>query len=208
MTALIAAAASLVGVVVGVLLNHFFSARRTHVDAIREARNCAYSDFINAASRLVSTRRTGIVADDLSLLTALNDAKTRICLFGDISVIETLAEFWLNGGTLEHEQEILAFTRLCSRIRDSVGHPKNELYRLKISQLLFKLEPSVYSYRGERRLAAHDESDLVLEVLHTRSGASLLQPNQHSRWKTESGSDACCLIFTHHFTSRRSLRKA
>lgn len=51
-------------------------------------------------------------------------------------------EFWQCGATLETETEVLAFTRLCMRIRESLG-----LRHIEISDTLFRLEPSSYSYR-------------------------------------------------------------
>jgi len=50
------------------------------------------------------------------------------------------------GGTLEREQEILAYTRLCQSMRVSIGSDPLGL-DVRLSDILFKLEPSTYSYR-------------------------------------------------------------
>jgi hypothetical protein len=50
----------------------------------------AYTDFINAVSRIVSARRKGHTEDELNELAALNDAKTRICICADKGVVEAL----------------------------------------------------------------------------------------------------------------------
>ncbi len=150
MTITIASLLSLLSAVIVATLAHLFSIKRKRQDELSEMRLRAYTDFINAVSRLVSARRTGLKNDELEDLAILNDAKTRICICADASVVEALVDFWKYGSTLEQEQEILAFTRLCLRIRESLGNKKNDIAMLRISDTLFKLEPSKYSYRVDR----------------------------------------------------------
>lgn len=85
--------------------------------------------------------------DELDELAALNDAKTRICICAEASVVEALVEFWENGGTLEQESEILAFTRFCMRVRESLGYTRYDIHGLNISKTLFKLQPATYSFK-------------------------------------------------------------
>jgi len=144
MSATLAAALSLVSAIVVAVLSHVFSTRRKRGEELAEFRLSAYTDFINSVSRLVSARRMGRVSDELEELAALNDAKTRICICGDQAVVEALGEFWLNGGTLEKESEILAFTRLCMRIREALGNKEKEVYTVNVSQVLFQLQPATY----------------------------------------------------------------
>ena len=106
----------------------------------------AYSDFLKAISFLVSARRSGRIQDEISELGALNDAKSRICVCADAGVVEALESFWLQGGTLEKEQEILAYTRLCRMMRESLGKDDLSL-EIRLSDILFRLEPSTFSYR-------------------------------------------------------------
>lgn len=148
MSAIVVALSSLVGGVLGVLLTHVFSIKRKQRDELAEFRLKAYVDFINAASRLVSARRVGRTADEIEELAALNDAKIRICICADPKVVEALVKFWKYGGTLEREREILAFTRLCLQIRESLGNSRNDIVHMEISNTLFKLQPSAYSYRA------------------------------------------------------------
>jgi hypothetical protein len=148
MTTVLTTAASLAGVIVGALLHYVLTTRSKHDEELRERRHQAYADFINASSRVMSARRIGHVKDELDELASLNDAKARICLFGETTVVRELIKFWQHGATLEREQEVLAFTRLCLRMRESAGHKGTGLGSIDISQLLFKLEPSNYSYRN------------------------------------------------------------
>ena len=147
MSATIAALLSLLSALIVAVLSHVFTMRRNRQDELAELRLKAYADFINAASRLVAARRLGQVIDEIAELAALNDAKTRICVCANAAVIAALADFWEHGGTLERESEILAFTRLCMTIRESLGNSPRELHGVKLSNLLFKLQPSTYSFK-------------------------------------------------------------
>ncbi len=110
----------------------------------------AYGDFLQAVSRLVAARRLGKKNDELEELAVLNEAKARICLCAESVVVEALADFWLAGGTLEREQEVLAFKRLCVEMRESLGNRRHDIEMLRLSDTLFRLEPSAFSFRADR----------------------------------------------------------
>lgn len=142
LTALIAFASAVIVAVLG----HFFSLKRQRGGELSEFRLKAYVDFINSISRLVASRRMGHTEDERDELARLNDAKTRICICADVPVVEALSVFWEHGATLEQESEILAFTRLCMRMRESLGFDRHDLFELNISNTFFKLQPSTYSF--------------------------------------------------------------
>lgn len=145
---------SLLGVVVGAVLNHVFAEKRSRFDDLAQLRLTAYSDYLHATSHLAAARRLGKTEIEFAQLSALNDAKTRICLSGTIPVVKALTEFWLAGGTLEREVEILAFKRLCECMRGSLGNKQIGASVLNFSDTLFQLEPSSYSYRAEKSNSA------------------------------------------------------
>lgn len=149
MTVALAAFFSIITGLVGALIGHALSERKSRTDELAKLRLDAYLDFIKATSHLVAARRTGRIQDELHELGALNDAKARICVCAGASVVQALERFWLQGGTLEKEQEVLAFTHLCRTMRESVGNDKLTL-DVRLSDILFRLEPSSYSYRGSR----------------------------------------------------------
>lgn len=148
MSLAVASLISLLTAVVVAVLSHIFSEKRNRSDELAEMKLRAYCDFINAASRLVSARRLGHTGSEVDELAALNDAKTRICICAEAQIVEALADFWKHGGTLEREQEILAFSRFCRLIRESFGHKRHDILNVDLSGTLFRLEPSTYSYRG------------------------------------------------------------
>jgi hypothetical protein len=94
-------------------------------------RNHPYTDFIEAASRLVSARRSGNDTEEVELLAKLTDAKARICIYGEETVIKHLAAFFAAGATFETESGILTFTRFCLDIRRSVGITDSEILHPK-----------------------------------------------------------------------------
>lgn len=149
MTSTLAVLISVVTGLIGALIGHHLSERKSRNDELAYLRLESYKDFINATSVLFSARRSGRIQDEIAELGALNDAKTRICICASPEVVECLEKFWLQGGTLEKEQEILEFTRLCRAMRESLGREKLP-FEIKLSDILFRLEPSTYSYKASR----------------------------------------------------------
>lgn len=148
MSPIVVALLSLCSALIVAVLSHLLSARRKQRDDLAEMRLKAYTDFINAASRLVAARRIGRTEDELDDLAVLNDAKVRICLCAEPAIVRALAKFWENGGTLEKESEILAFTHFCIRIRASLGGKDYDLQYSDLSNTLFRLQPSTYSFKA------------------------------------------------------------
>lgn len=147
MTVALAAFLSVITALIGALIGHALSEKKSRNDELAKLRLDAYLDFIRATSHLVAARRTGRTQDELAELGALNDAKARICVCAGAPVVHALEKFWLQGGTLEKEQEILAFTELCRVMRESVGNERLG-FDVRLSDILFRLEPSTYSYRA------------------------------------------------------------
>lgn len=133
----------------GVALGHRLTTRRSRDGELAALKISAYIDFIRSTARLVTARRTGRTTDEIEELALLNDAKTRVCICAELPVVERLEKFWLQGGTLEKEQEILAFRALCDEMRVSLGRERISL-KVDLSGIFFKLEPSTYSYRARR----------------------------------------------------------
>ena len=148
MTITLAAILSLFSGLIGAVFGHVLSEKKSRNDELAKMRLDAYTDFLKSISLLVSARRSGRTQDELVELGALNDAKARICICADAEVIEALESFWLQGGTLEKEQEIIAYTRLCRAMRVSLGRDRLT-HNIRLSDILFRLEPSTYSYRGK-----------------------------------------------------------
>lgn len=137
---IIAPVIGLMGILVGAFLQAYFTQKNNSHKNLSELQNKAYADFLNSASSIAVAQRTGDRDKVNSELAKLADAKSRICVYGDSNVINRLAEFIRQGGTLQTEQEILAFTRLCITIRTAVGLDKDKVFSSDISQLLFSVD--------------------------------------------------------------------
>lgn len=145
-SALLVAMLSGVAALLGVALGHILSAKRARIDELAAMRIAAYVDFVRSTSLLFTARRAGRTEDEIEELARLNDAKTRILLSANTSVLKSLERFWLQGGTLEKEQEIIAFRNLCDEMRVSLGKERVSL-QMDLAGVLFKVQPSTYSYR-------------------------------------------------------------
>ncbi|WCE04920.1 hypothetical protein [Pseudoxanthomonas sp. JBR18] len=150
MPAIFGALLSLIGGLIGAAVGHSLAERKSRNDEWARMRLDAYSDFLRATSHLVAARRIGRTIDELTELGVLNDAKARICVCGDAEVLEALERFWLQGGTLEKEQEVLAYANLCRAMRSSLRKDRIP-FETRLSDILFKVEPSSYSFRASRR---------------------------------------------------------
>ena len=168
MSTIVATLLSFTSALIVAILSHVFSLRRKRRDELAELRLRAYTDFLNAASRLVAARRMGRISDELDELAALNDAKIRICICAEVPVVKALAEFWEEGGTLERESEILAFTRFCMRVRESLGNTDKHIHAVHLSQTLFRLQPAAHSFKQATSSAPP-----------TSAGEETLPPTQH-----------------------------
>lgn len=165
MSATFAALLSLASAVFVAAVGHFLAEKRSRRNELAGLRLKAYSDFLQAVSRLVAMRRLGKTGNELQDLAVLNDAKARICVCAEGPVVVALTKFWLSGGTLESESEILAFKRLCTTMRVSVGNRRKEIAMLRLSDTLFRLEPSSFSFRAAS-CQQKDAADEIPAVIH------------------------------------------
>lgn len=141
MATAITALLSILGVVVGAFLQNYLAKQNNQQKQLLESRNKAYVDFLEAVSLVVAAQRMGKKERELEELAKLTNAKARICIFGEESVVRQLATFWAAGTSLETESEILAFTRFCLGIRKSLGLKDKEFLIGEVSQLLFAIKP-------------------------------------------------------------------
>ena len=141
---------SLVSAVIAAFCAHYLATSRNKKSELLKFQIQSYSDFLSAASELAVSRRLGSMENENNNLTALNDAKCRIITCGEKEVIDALINFWNNGSTLEREREILAYKKLIQVMRSNIGHRKNDIFDPQITDALFKLEPSSFSFKAKR----------------------------------------------------------
>jgi hypothetical protein len=98
-----AAGLSILSAVVVALIGHVLADRRARRMELADLRLKAYSDFMQSASRIMVARRSGEAVSNLEELATLNDAKVRICICGEPSVVEALVAFWEAGVRLSEK---------------------------------------------------------------------------------------------------------
>jgi len=131
---------------------HYLSSSRNQRSELLRFQIQSYSDFLSAASKLSVARRLGDTSNEESTLALLNEAKTKIITCGDSNVVDALISYWEAGGTLEREQEIIAYNALIREIRLGLNVHDNRSLMNEISDTLFKLEPSSFSYKASKGL--------------------------------------------------------
>lgn len=86
----------------------------------------SYIDFVNSVSRLAQISK-GNMTNRREILMRLADAKTRIAIYGDRSVIKALASFDKNFQKLESKESHDAFMKIIYEMRaDAVGRRSEE----------------------------------------------------------------------------------
>lgn len=141
MATAITALLSILGVVVGAFVQNLLAKQNNQQKQLLESRNEAYVDFLEAVSLVIAAQRMGKKEQELEQLAKLAHAKTRICIFGDESVVRKLAEFWAAGASLNTESQLLSFTSFCLDIRKSLGLKDKAFLNSEVSDLLFGVKP-------------------------------------------------------------------
>jgi hypothetical protein len=122
---------SFFGVVIGALLQHFFTRHLDQQRAYRDARTKAYTDYLRYVSEHANLVQflepTGV--HELSARTA--DAKCRICLYGSSPTVVAFAEFERLGATMNSAEQRTAFTHMVAIMRkdsaDTTGVASGDL---------------------------------------------------------------------------------
>nr|NJM04643.1 hypothetical protein [Desulfobacula sp.] len=111
-----AAAFSFLGLVIGAVLQHYFSRHQEVLRSHRESRTKAYTDFLRCVCEHISPEKLSTLSKhDLDTRTA--DAKCRVCLYGSVPVISAFAEFERLGATINTPQQMEAFTSMVHFMR-------------------------------------------------------------------------------------------
>jgi len=143
---------SFISSIIAACMAHYFATSRIQKNELSKFQIQAYSDFLIATSRLAVARREGDTTNENIDIAALNDAKSRVIVCGHREVVQAMLKFWRAGTTLELESGILAYSNMVQIMRESIGHKKHDLHDLDISDAIFKLQPSNYSYKAEKSI--------------------------------------------------------
>ena len=111
----------LIGVVIGAVMQHYFSRHAEKQKHYVLLKTQAYVDFIKAVAKFAQAAKTD-PNERLKILGEAADAKTRICLYGSSQVIKALSNFEKMGANLSKPETVEVFLVLVQQMRkESVG---------------------------------------------------------------------------------------
>ena len=129
---------SLVGLVIGAVLQFLFSRHLDNKKHQRDLRAKAYADYLQCVSEHANLghQKPSVERRQLGAKTA--DAKCRISLYGDQAVITAFAKFERLGATMNTDEQCRSFTDMVMAMRQdtlgdsSVGHADLEAVLLGV----------------------------------------------------------------------------
>ena len=105
-----------IGVIIGVSLQYFFSKSGERRKQLEASRSEAYVDYLRSVAQIAKVARSDSKKRG-EVLAAVADAKTRICVYGAASVITSLAAFEKGGPVLDSPDSTARFLELCNEMR-------------------------------------------------------------------------------------------
>ena len=114
---------SLIGLVVGAVLQFLFSRHLDNKKHQRDLRAKAYADYLQCVSEHANLRHQRNSAEGQQLGAKTADAKCRISLYGAPTVITAFAKFERLGATMNTNEQCSAFTDMVAAMRqDTLGN--------------------------------------------------------------------------------------
>jgi hypothetical protein len=124
---------ALLGVIIGAILQYFFTKHVEHLKHAKELKSRAYADYLNAISEDASHHYETGSAEQKKVYSKIADAKARICLYGSREVVTAYSEFLALGGVFNTQEQRVAFTKVFSLMReDSGGNKISNLKEIEI----------------------------------------------------------------------------
>lgn len=115
---------SFITAVILAYINYRLNRQNDRFSKKSEMRTQAYIDFINCVSELAVLARKGHTRNT-DVLIKLTDSKSRIAIYGNVTVIQELANFDQNFGIIDSELASDAFMKIVHEMRnDAVGKSK------------------------------------------------------------------------------------
>ncbi|MDP1912484.1 hypothetical protein [Brevundimonas sp.] len=121
----------LVGILIGAGLQYFFGRSLEARKHIQTQKGQAYADYFKAFSTIATVGRTK------ETLSAVLDAKTRICVYGSDEVVKRLAAFERSGATTNSGESHALVAALLSAMRQDVGASRSAANTRDVGVVVF-----------------------------------------------------------------------
>ena len=130
----------IIGVVVGSTLQYWFSKASEAQKHQQNLKTEAYVDFLRGTSGISIAQKNKNLKKEEEFTMLLTDAKARIAVYGGKEVIESIANFWRGGATLDTQDRFHSFIDICQAIRNESLPKEQSVLDKEISQLLFSVD--------------------------------------------------------------------
>lgn len=124
-----------IGVIIGALLQFFFSKRSELKKQENLLKISAYSDLIKGMAGMAISQKYKNSSQEMEYTMLVADAKSRICIYGDNSVIEKISSFFKKGGTVNsntHKAFVDIIMEIRKKHRGSIDININDLSQMLI----------------------------------------------------------------------------
>jgi hypothetical protein len=107
----------LIGVIIGAFLQFIFSKKNELRKQENLLKTSAYTDLIKGLAGMAISQKYKDPTKEMEYTMLVADAKSRICVYGDDSVIEKISYFLRQGGILSSQDSYKAFVDIIIEIR-------------------------------------------------------------------------------------------
>ena len=126
----------IIGLFVGAGLQYWASRASDARRALRELRTTAYVDYLRCVSESAHSKSSD--KPQLALIRQrAADAKTRICIYGELAVVEALSIFERGGATTVTDTGRKNFLKLCEQMRIGSANNASNVSRENLDVILF-----------------------------------------------------------------------
>ena len=129
---------TIIGVVIGSFLTHFFTMSRERQRIVVEQKTTAYSDFLKGFADITISQREKNERNGASALALLTGAKARTLVCGSNDVVTSLTNFFGKGGELDTPEKKSAFEAIVEAMRKDVYPGSKAIDGNTMQQLLFQ----------------------------------------------------------------------
>lgn len=128
-----AAIFTLLGAVVGAVLQYFFTRQIESQKHYRGLRTQAYTDYLKCVGEQAQLAPKAQPNEIREIFARTADAKARICLYGSTAAVEAFAAFERMGAKMKTKDERRAFTTMVAIMRkDSGSSPNAQIESLEL----------------------------------------------------------------------------
>ena len=135
---IITAMVAVVGIIIGAFLQYKFGNIAESSKQYQNLKIQAYVDFIKSAAGIAIAQKLKDPKRESDALTLMADAKTRITVYGSGEVVDLMADFFRNYGSLDSPEAFRSFVSIVQKMRaESINRKELMVNESDMNLLLF-----------------------------------------------------------------------